>query len=810
MGICFLFLLDRIKLVLDLGSPGGADSYNARVGKEAARQGTPSLELIVGGEEMSFFGQRWCWKSSFFFLSRMLAALILTGSPAMAQLPDRLAQELERIFQAREYRSRSFGPARWIEDGRRYTTLEPVSDGEGRDIVAYETSTGTRSVLVESKALIPRERKEPLEINDYRWSDDHRKLLVFTNSQRVWRQNTRGDYWVLHLETGDLKQLGVKRPEASLMFAKFSKQGARVAYVSGNDLYVESLETGREVRLTSDGSPTIINGTSDWVYEEEFGVRDGFRWSPDGRHIAFWNFDSSGVRDFLLINNTDTLYPEIQRIPYPKAGTVNSVVRIGVIESVGGDIRWMDVPGDPRDNYIARMEWVDKDSLVLQHLNRLQNQNDVLLADVSGGRVRRALRDESTSWVEVFNGLRWLDDGASFLWQSERDGWRHLYRVDRKSEKIQLITPFEADVISLVGLDLDEVWVYFTASPESPTQVYLFRARLDGSGTTERITPSDQPGTHGYQLSPDCRWAIRTYSRFDQPPVIDLVALPQHESVRLLEANAELRARVSRENFPPVDFLRLEIEEGLVLDGWMLRPNDFDRSKRYPLLIFVYGEPAGQTVQDRWGGDRMLFHRALAEAGFIVASIDNRGTPAARGVAWRKIIYGTVGDLSSRDQAAAVRQLLATYPYLDPGRVGVWGWSGGGSNTLNAMFRFPELFQVGVSVAPVPDQLLYDTIYQERYMGTPEGNPEGYQLGSPIHFAEGLQGKLMIIHGTGDDNVHYQGTERLINRLIELGKEFDMMSYPNRTHGISEGAGTRLHIYSLIARYLLDHLGEKM
>ena len=752
-----------------------------------------------------------CVQASSSYLTWLaLISCSLANSSALAQLPDRLSQELERIFQAREYRSRSFGPARWIEEGRRYTTVEPAAAGEGRDIVAYETSNGARSVLVDSKALIPPGRQEPLEIDDYRWSDDRSKLLVFTNSQRVWRRNTRGDYWFLDLGTGKLLQVGAKRPEASLMFAKFSHQGDRVAYVSGNDLYVESLANGRETRLTRDGSPTTINGTSDWVYEEEFGVRDGFRWSPDGRHIAFWNFDSSGVHDFLLINNTDTLYPEIQRIPYPKAGTVNSVVRIGVIKSIGGDVGWMDVPGDPRDNYIARMEWADDKSLVLQHLNRLQNQNDVLLADVSDGKVRRVLRDESKSWVEVFNGLRWLADGASFLWQSERDGWRHLYRVDRESGKIQLITPFEADVISLLGLDPREEWVYFTASPESATQVYLFRARLDGSGTTERITPSDQPGTHGYQLSPDCRWAIRTYSRFDQPPVIDLVALPQHESVRVLEANAELRGQVAKRNFPPVDFLRLEIEEGLVLDGWMLRPSDFDRSKRYPLLIFVYGEPAGQTVQDRWGGDRMLFHRALADAGFIVASIDNRGTPAARGVGWRKIIYGTVGDLSSRDQAAAVRQLLATYPYLDPQRVGVWGWSGGGSNTLNAMFRFSEVFQVGVSVAPVPDQRLYDTIYQERYMGTPEGNPEGYKIGSPINFAEGLRGKLMIIHGTGDDNVHYQGTERLINRLIELGKEFDMMSYPNRTHGISEGAGTRLHIYSLIARYLLNHLGKKM
>jgi dipeptidyl-peptidase-4 len=257
---------------------------------------------------------------------------------------------------------------------------------------------------------------------------------------------------------------------------------------------------------------------------------------------------------------------------------------------------------------------------------------------------------------------------------------------------------------------------------------------------------------------------------------------------------------------PPVDFLTVDIGGGVTLDSFILKPSSFDPARKYPVIVFVYGEPAGQTVTDRWGGGRMLFHRALAEAGYLVVSFDNRGTPAPKGAAWRKIIYGTVGDLSSKDQAAAIRALGARFPFVDLDRVGIWGWSGGGSNTLNSMFRFPDVYKVGVSVAPVPDQKLYDTIYQERYMGLPQDNAEGYRVGSPINFAEGLKGKLLLVHGSGDDNVHYQGTERLVNRLVELGKPFDLMVYPNRTHAIAEGPGTTAHIYQLIARYFLQHL----
>ena len=322
----------------------------------------------------------------------------------------------------------------------------------------------------------------------------------------------------------------------------------------------------------------------------------------------------------------------------------------------------------------------------------------------------------------------------------------------------------------------------------------------------ERVTPANQPGSHGYDMAPGGRMAFHTYSRFDRPGATDVVALPQHTSLRPLTDPSALVAKVAPVVTPAAEFLKVDVGGGVSLDGWMLKPSTFDASKRYPVIVYVYGEPASQTVTDRWGGGRMLFHRALAEAGYLIVSFDNRGAPAPKGAAWRKIVYGAVGDLSSKDQAAAVRALAAARPYIDRDRVGVWGWSGGGSNTLNCMFRFPDVFAVGVSVAPVPDQRLYDTIYQERYMGLPQTNVEGYRVGSSINFAAGLKGPLLIVHGSGDDNVHYQGTERLINRLVELGKSFDTMVYPNRTHAIAEGPGTTPHVYQRIARHFLDHL----
>jgi len=728
----------------------------------------------------------------------------------LAQQPERaraLDEQIGRIFQSPDYQAPRFGPARWLPDGAAYTIVERSSERDGAwDIARYDATTGARSVLISGSLLVPEGKKNALDIDDYAWSGDGQQLLIFTNTRRVWRNNTRGDYWILDLRSRRLRQVGSDAPESSLMFAKFSPDSTKVAYVRGHDIYVETVAGGPATKLTSDGSDTTINGTSDWVYEEELGLRDCFRWSPDSSRIAYWQFDTTGVGIFTLINNADTLYPVTTRIPYPKAGTTNSAVRIGVLDVHTRATRWVKTPGDPRDDYLARLEWVDTTTLAIQQLNRLQNRLDVLIADAHSGESRRVYRDESKTWVELPDSLAWVDDGRAFLLPSERDGWQHLYRVTRTGDVPKPLTDFAADATDIVGVDGSRGWVYFLASPDNATQRYLYRARLDGTGTPDRVTPANQPGTHTYDAAPNAGFAFHTYSRFDQPPVMEVVELATHRSLRTLTDTAALKAKLAPVLKGPVEFFTVDVSEGVTLDGWMLKPPDLDPSRRYPVIVFVYGEPASQTVVDRWGGGRMLFHRALADAGYVVVSVDNRGTPAPKGAAWRKVVYGTVGELSSREQNAAVLALAAKYSFIDRDRVGIWGWSGGGSNTLNAMFRYPDTFQVGVSVAPVPDQRLYDTIYQERYMGTPQGNPDGYKIGSPINFADGLKGKLLIVHGTGDDNVHAQGTERLVNRLIELGKPFDMMLYPNRTHAIAEGPGTTTHIYRLIARYFLEHL----
>jgi dipeptidyl-peptidase-4 len=744
-------------------------------------------------------------------LGLLLLLLLVPIVSAIAQdTDDPSILSLERIFDSDEFDAKRYGPVRWLEDGTGYTTLEDSdTEEEGKDIVRYDPATGNREILVPCTRLVPAGESAPLNIDDYSWSEDGAKLLVFTNTRRVWRRNTRGDYWVLDLDSGDLRKLGGDAEESTLMFAKFSPDGSRVAYVRNRNIYVQNLKNFRTKRLTRDGSDTIINGTSDWLYEEEFFLRDGFRWSPDSRYIAYWQFDIEGVKEFKLINYTDSLYPEITTFPYPKVGEMNSACRVGVVRVRNGRTRWFKVPGDPRNNYIPKMEWAaNSKEVVIQQLNRIQNTNRIVLGEVRRRSVRTVLTERDDAWVDLHPDLRWMDDGDNFTWISDRDGWRHLYLVSRSGEKITSITPGQFDLISVQSIDEKGGWVYYIASPDNPTQRYLYRAPMDGSGGAERLTPADQPGTHSYKISTDSKWAIHTYSTFDEPAVIDLIRLPDHERVRVLEDNSELHAKVDALEKCPTEFFRIDIGDGALLDGWCIKPPEFDPEKKYPLLFYVYGEPAGTTVVDRWGGKnaRHLWHLMLAQQGYIVASVDNRGTAAPRGRDWRKCAYRQIGILASADQAAATRAILESRPYVDPERIGIWGWSGGGSMSLNAIFRYPDLYQTAMAIAFISNQRYYDTAYQERYMDLPDDNEEGFTNGSPITFAHQLEGNLLIIHGTADDNCHYQNCEALVNELIKHNKQFTMMSYPGRTHSISEGENTTRHLYELMTRYLEENL----
>jgi len=738
-----------------------------------------------------------------------LSFLLFIPAFVFAQTSDPSLLSIERIFNSDDFSAKGIGGLRWMKSGDAYSKIERSATVEGgNDLVSYNAATNSRTVLLSAEKLIPKGETKPLPINGYEWSADNKQMLIYTNSKKVWRLNTRGDYWVLDLASGNLKKLGGDAKPSTLMFAKFSPDGTKVGYVRENNIYVENVEDGKIKQLTKDGSRTLINGTSDWVNEEEFFLRDCWRWSPDGKSIAYWQFDASGIKDFILLNNTDEVYPTITQIPYPKAGTTNAAVRVGVVSANGGETKWMNTPGDLRQNYIAMMDWTDNSNeLILQHLNRLQNNLQLMIADVKSGSVKTILNEKDETWTEVFmQKLRWLDNGKSFLWMSERDGWQKLYAVSRDGTNVKLITKGDFDVISYLGVDEKNGFVYYIASPENATQRYLYRSKLDGTGTAEKVTPEAQKGWNGYNISPNGKWTFHTYSAFTTAPRFEIVNLTNKTVVRTMEDNAALQTKIDDIKKGTQEFFKIDIGEGITLDGWMLKPPGFDPSKKYPILFYVYGEPAAQTVTDSWNDTDYLWHTMLSQQGYIVASVDNRGTPAPKGRAWRKSIYRKIGVVNAADQAIAVKAILAKNSFIDSNRVGIWGWSGGGVSTLSAMFKYPEIYKTGMSVAPVADQRLYDTIYTERYMGMPDTNAEFYKQGAPIHFANGLKGNLLIVHGTGDDNVHYQGTEKLINELIRLNKPFEMMAYPNRTHSISEGEGTTVHLYNLLTNYLKEHL----
>lgn len=747
-------------------------------------------------------------RPAFFALLLLLssAQYSLFAQTAQPSLDPKLT--IERIFASREFQPERFGGFEWLKDGDSYAKFEPsakVKDAD--DLVRYRIDTGAKSVLLSAESLIPKGKTEPLELDGYDWSSDGRRVLIYTNSQKVWRYNTRGDYWVLDQSTGKLSKLGGDAKPATLMFAKFSPDGTRVGYVRENDLYVEDVATGKITRLTNNGSHTMINGTSDWVNEEEFDLRDCWRWSPDGKAIAFWQFDASGIEDFLLLNNTTGLYPTLTKIPYPKTGTQNAAVRVGVVPAAGGDIRWLETPGDPRNNYIVSVDWANPNEIYLQHFNRLQNTLQVLVADAKTGKARSILTEKDDAWVDLtLPEMRWLDGGKRFLWVSERDGWRRPYSVSADGRDIRPLTKGRFDAMSIQAVDEVGGWVYYIASPDNATQRYLYRSKLDGSGTDERVTPAGFQGWNTYNFSPNAHWAVQTSSTFGKYSKIDLLDLKTGSVARSVVNNASAQAKLDKLPKGPQEFFRIDIGEGVSLDGWMMKPPNFDPTKKYPVLFYAYTEPAGTTVNDQWSGSQYFWYLMLTQQGYIVASVDNRGTPSPRGREFRKSIYRKIGVLSSQDQAAVVKAMLAKMPYLDASRVGIWGWSGGGVATLNAMFRYPEIYKMGMAVAPAPDNRYYDTIYTERYMGLPKDNADDYKNSSATTFAANLKGDLLIVHGTGDDNVHYQQTELLIDALIAANKPFTIMPYPNRTHSISEGKGTTLHLYSLLTRYLNEHL----
>ncbi|QEF97561.1 Prolyl tripeptidyl peptidase precursor [Stieleria maiorica] len=602
----------------------------------------------------------------------------------------------------------------------------------------------------------------------------------------------------------------------------------KVDLISGQQTEIESPKTKSRPRrrmASPDGRHRLeVRDQSIFVHDQESGQHTALvhvspdrdvsfhdvGWSPNGTRVVFVESDATDVPTRPMLVPDDPSYPSVTNRRFARVGETINALRVGVAAVDGGETKWLSIGPSGDGIYLGQVEWAGNSHEVLvEKLSRFRDERVFLLAGVDG-EVKEIFRETDSAWAVGSqgknSGLTWVRDGQSFIVLSEKDGWRHAFLYSRSGKPLALLTPGEYDVIDRAIVDEPGGWYYFYAAPDDGPRKYLYRVPLDGSGTLQRITPTDQPGTHDYDFSPDAKWAFHSYSTIDQPPVTDLVEMKGHRVVRVLEENRQLRGRAKAMMERPAEFIQLDVGQNVSMDAWMIKPKDFDASKKYPVFVYVYGEPYAQTVLDQWGAAQNHFHRVIADLGYLVVSIDNRGTPAPKGAAWRRSIFGSLGPLSTEDQAVGLKELARMRDYVDLSRVGIWGWSGGGSNTLNAMFRKPDDYHVGIAVVPKPQPHLYNAWFQEIYMRDRRVNPDGYERSAPINFADGLKGDLLIVTGSGETNTHIQIIEGLVDRLIELGKRFDYMVYPNRDHGLREGRGSELHVRMLIARYLVDHL----
>ena len=714
----------------------------------------------------------------------------------------------------------SFGQnIKWMPDGNAY-----MRQKEG-GIIKVDPMTETETVLVKKDQLIPAGASKALVAQSYSFNANNTKLLIFTNTVKVWRLRTKGDYWLLDINSNKLTQMGKGLASQSLMFAKLSPDGKKCAYVSEHNLFVEDLASNNITKLTMDGTRKMINGTFDWVYEEEFGCRDGFRWSPDGSKIAFWQVDATKIRDYYMLNTTDSNYSQVIPVEYPKVGEPPSPVRIAVVNVGDASIRWMNIAGDPQQHYIPRMDWSGPNELIVQQLDRKQQESKLIYCNVNDGSSNTFWSERDKAWVDLNSadifgepgGWDWINGGKDFIWISEGDGWRHIYKISRDGKNVSLITSGNYDIDVIQCIDEAHNYIYFTASPENATQMYLYRVKLDKGmkakpakgkvldmlktpEAPELVSDGKLKGTHDYNISPNGKYATHSFSNYFTPNVREWITLPDNKPIN---AAKSIAATMKPETASSIEYLKIDIGDNVILDAWINKPKNFDPSKKYPVVFSVYGEPAASMVTDSYGNQgNFLYDADMAADGYVQVAIDNRGTPMPKGAAWRKSIYRKIGILNIHDMAAGFTKLMEKNSYFDKDRIAVWGWSGGGSSTLNLMFQYPEIFKTGIAIAAVGNQLFYDNIYQERYMGLPQENKEDFINGSPITYAKNLKGNLLYIHGTGDDNVHFSNAEVLVNELIKYNKQFQYMPYPNRTHGISEGPGTRQHLSTLYSTFL--------
>jgi len=719
-----------------------------------------------------------------------LLSLLIGISNAQTQdkakdVPEAAKERLRAIYASNEFSPKSFR-AKWHPKSSSYIVLESA----GKVLANYDVQSGNRTEVIDVSGLNLQGFSESYQIENYTFSPDAKKILLQLRFQHGGEIKT--GHCLFDLQSDKLIKV------QSGWNSSISPNGNSILFSEKGNLFVYNIPDEKTVQLTNDAKEGTI------YYNRAV-------WSPDGSQVLFVQSDATDVKLRSVLVPGDPSYPGVKEIKFGRVGEAITKLCIGVVDSKGTEIRWLSIPVPTEGYYLGQVDWAgNSDEVLVEKLSRFRDKRKILLANVKNGTVTSIFEDSDPDWVVASYrkniGIQWINNYNNFVVLSEKDGWRHAYIGSRNSRKQKLLTPGNFDIIDRIGVDEENGWFYYNASPHNGTQKYLYRVRLDGKGKTERVSPTDQSGTHNYNLSPNAKWAFHTWSSGSTPPVTELVQLQNHKLVRILEDNNELREKMDKLNVQPKEFLQLDIGNGIVMDAWMIKPRDFDPSKKYPVFVYVYGEPHGQTVIDAWGHAYTDFHRVIADLGYLVVSIDNRGTPCPKGAAWRRAVSGSLGPLSTEEQAAGIKELGRSIPYVDLSRVGIWGWSGGGSNTLNAMFRKPGIYDVGIAVAPKPQPHLYNAWFQEIYMNTREVNPEGYEKSAPINFADGLEGDLLIIHGSGETNTHIQITEGLVDRLIELNKQFDYMVYPNRNHGLREGKGTPLHVRTHIVRYLLRHL----
>ncbi|HLT05961.1 MAG TPA: S9 family peptidase [Cyclobacteriaceae bacterium] len=711
-----------------------------------------------------------------------LFAFMFGGSLVNAQ---QKTVSLEDVFKNGTFNQKSVYGINWMKDGQYYSSL--INEGYPK-VVKINIATGQQEqVLIDGQQL-------GINFSNYSFNNDETKALLASEVESIYRRSSKGIYHVLDLKSGNVQQLlnGEK-----ISYATLSPDNTKVAFVKDNNLYFVELSSNKVHQVTHDGKWNhIINGAADWVYEEEFSMAQAFEWSPDGKKIAFLRFDETEVREFNMQLWGD-LYPKDYKFKYPKAGEKNAVVSIHIHDLEGDKTLQIDA-GTEKDIYLPRIYWAgNSEVLAFIRLNRLQNKMDLLHADAVTGHSRLVVEESASTYVDLnYNdNLQYLKDGKGFIRTSEQDGYKHIYHHDMEGKLIRQITAGNWEVTDLIGLDENSNTLYYLSTEMSPLERNLYAIKLNGK-KKELLTPAK--GTHSINMSKDFKYYIDYYSTANTPLVVSLNT-STGKQIKVLEDNQGLKERMAEFAMTTKEFFQFDTVDGTLLYGYMIKPADFDESKQYPVLMYVYGGPGSQTVTNAWGGSRDFWHHHLAAEGYIVASIDNRGT-GARGKAFKHLTYANLGKIETEDQIAGAKYLGAL-PYVDRTRIGIWGWSYGGYMSSLSLMVGNDVFKTAIAVAPVTTWRYYDTIYTERYLQTPQLNAAGYDDNSPITHVNKLKGNFLLVHGTGDDNVHYQNAVDLVNALISADKQFETFYYPNRNHGIY-GGNTTWHLYSLMTDFI--------